>query len=112
MVGRPTITEFTSKEIIRAIESSKTESRKEWMLEIFKKAGDANNRNSTYQFWRQDNQPKELFSSGFTEQKLSYIHNNPVEAGIVEKAEEYLHSSARDYFEGKNIGLLQIEFLE
>jgi hypothetical protein len=35
-----------------------------------------------------------------------------VEAGIVEKAEEYLHSSARDYFEGKNIGLLQIEFLE
>ncbi|MBI3220581.1 MAG: hypothetical protein HYZ44_13790, partial [Bacteroidetes bacterium] len=38
------------------------------------------------------------------------IHNNPVEAGIVEKAEDYLYSSARDYFEGKNIGLLEIEF--
>jgi putative transposase len=32
-------------------------------------------------------------------QKLDYIHNNPVEAGIVEKAEEYLYSSARDYYD-------------
>ena len=29
---------------------------------------------------------------------LDYIHNNPVEAGIVEKAEDYLYSSARDYY--------------
>lgn len=71
------------------------------MLEIFKKAGAANSRNSTYQFWRQDNQQKELFSSEFTEQKINYIHHNPLEAGIVEKAEDYLYSSARDYFEGR-----------
>jgi hypothetical protein len=32
-------------------------------------------------------QPKELFSCGFTVQKLNYIHNNSVEAGIVDKAE-------------------------
>jgi hypothetical protein len=31
------------------------------------------------------------------DQKLNYIHNNPVEAGFVEKAEDYLYSSARDY---------------
>jgi hypothetical protein len=29
------------------------------------------------------------------------MHNNPVKAGIVEKAEEYLLSSARDYHFGK-----------
>lgn len=40
------------------------------------------------------------------------MHNNPVEAGIVEKAEEYVYSSARDYYEGKNVGLLEIEFLD
>jgi hypothetical protein len=34
-----------------------------------------------------------------------------VEAGIVDKAEEYLYSSARDYFYGKNVGLLEIELL-
>jgi len=62
------------------------------------KQGPPNNRNNTYQFWRQDNQPKELFSEGFANQKLNFIHNNPVEAGIVEKAEDYLYSIARDYF--------------
>jgi putative transposase len=68
--------------------------------------------NSTYQFWRQDNQPKELYGTRFTDQKMDYIHNNPVEAGLVEKAEEYVYSSARDYYEGKTVGLLEIEFLE
>ena len=32
--------------------------------------------------------------------KLSYIHNNPVKAGIVESAEEYKYSSARNYLHG------------
>lgn len=102
---------FTSKEIIKAIAVNPVESRRDWMLEIFKAAGDSNSRNSFYQFWRQDNHPKELFSANFTQQKLDYIHNNPVEAGIVEKAEEYVYSSAKDYYEGRNVGLIEIEFL-
>ncbi len=57
-----------------------------------KREGTKNSRNSNYQFWRQDNQPKECYSEQFTDQKLDYIHNNPVEAGIVDKAEEYLYS--------------------
>lgn len=102
---------FTSNQIIKAISENAKESRRGWMLEIFKKAGDANIRNTHYQFWRQDNQPKKLFSERFTNQQLDYIHNNPVEAGIVDKAEEYLYSSARDYYSGRNCGLLEIEFL-
>jgi len=97
---------------VKAIANSKAESRKEWMLEVFKRAGEKNSRNEQVQFWRQDNQPTELFSEDFTRQKMNYIHNNPVEAGIVIKAEEYLYSSARDYYEGKKVGLLEIEFLE
>jgi hypothetical protein len=31
--------------------------------------------------------------------------------GIVEKADEYIYSSARDYYYGKQCGLLKIEFL-
>ncbi len=34
-------------------------------------------------------------------QKLDYIHNNPVEAGFVIKAEECKCSSAIDYYGGK-----------
>ena len=102
---------FTSKQIIKAIEEHPGESRKDWMLKIFKQAGEQNSRNKNYQFWRQDNQPKELYSDHFTKQKIEYIHNNPVEAGIVEKAEEYLYSSARDYYNGQRCGLLMVEFL-
>ena len=102
---------FTGKKVIEAIVSNAQESRKEWMLRIFKDAGQANSRNTNYQFWRQDNQPKECYSPAFTIQKLNYIHNNPVEAGIVDKAEEYVYSSARDYHRKKNCGLLNIAFI-
>jgi putative transposase len=78
------------------------------MLAIFKEAGQKNSRNTDYQFWRQDNQPKELYSPAFTVQKLNYIHSNPVEAGLVENAEDYLYSSARNYVYGNNSGLIEI----
>ena len=59
---------FTSKQILKAIEEHQGESRKEWMLKIFAAAGEQNSRNTNYQFWRQDNQPKELYSEKFTSQ--------------------------------------------
>ena len=102
---------FTNKQIIAAIQNNAAESRKEWMLQIFKSEGERNSRNEGFQFWRQDNQPKECYSKSFTDQKLEYVHNNPVEAGLVDKAEEYLYSSARYYHHGKNVGLLLIEWL-
>ena len=43
-------------------------------------------------------------------QKLEYIHYNPVEAGFVTKEEDWLYSSAIDYNGGK--GLLEIIQLE
>ena len=102
---------FTSKQIIAAIENNQTESRREWMLKIFREQGEKNSRNKNYQFWRQDNQPQELYSPAFIFQKINYIHNNPVEAGIVERPEHYLYSSAKDYFHTKKCGLLDLVFL-
>ena len=78
------------------------------MLPFFRNAGEANSRNTEYQFWRQDNHPIELYSSAFIVQRITYIRQNPVRAGIVEKAEEYRYSSARDYFEGRKCGLIDI----
>ena len=101
---------FTSKQIIAAIQNNERESRKDWMLSIFKQQGEKNSRNSEYQFWRQDNHPEECYSPAFSVQKLAYIHNNPVTAGIVEKAEDYLYSSARSYQQKKD-GLLEVQFL-
>jgi REP element-mobilizing transposase RayT len=101
---------FTSKVIITAIESNKQESRRNWMLWIFRKAGEKNSRNNEYQFWQQDNRAMQLETVEFTLDKLTYLHNNPVKAGIVDKAEEYLLSSARDHYVGKG-GSLPIEHL-
>ena len=102
---------YTSKQIISAIIANPKESRKEWMLEIFKREGAKNSRNKEYQFWRQDNRPMELYSGSFIFQKMNYIHNNAVEAGIVERPEDYLYSSAKDYKLTKKCGLVDLVFL-
>lgn len=101
---------FTSKKILAAIENNPQESRKKWMLNMFGYAGANNNSNETYQFWQQDYHPIALDTPEKTRQRLSYLHENPVRAGIVWKAEEYKYSSAIDYYLDKP-GLLPIERL-
>jgi REP element-mobilizing transposase RayT len=100
---------FTSKQITRQIEDNTQESRKSWLLAIYKSAGEYNSNNTSYQFWRQDNKPIELYTPAVIKQKLEYIHDNPVEAGIVDNPEDYVYSSARDYAGIK--GLLDLTLL-
>lgn len=69
---------FTSKKVRAEIEQNGLESRKEWMLAMMKDAGDKNSNVKNYQFWQQHNQPIELWSDEVIEQKVDYIHNNPV----------------------------------
>jgi putative transposase len=88
----------TSAELKKTIQQHPGESRKEWMLWMMERAGKKNNQNSNFQLWRQDNHPIELFDRKILHQKLDYIHYNPVVAGIVDNPEDYLYSSARDYF--------------
>jgi REP element-mobilizing transposase RayT len=57
---------YTSKQIIAAIKNNQHESRRDWMLRIFREQGENNSRNKEYQFWRQDNQPMELYSPLFS----------------------------------------------
>jgi len=87
---------YTSKQLVIAIQNE-PESRKEWMLSIFGLAGKSNSNNKDFQVWKQDNHAVELYSNLFIIEKLDYIHNNPVRAGIVENPEDYLYSSARNY---------------
>jgi putative transposase len=101
------VRKFTSRQLIVAIQNNDTESRKDWMLIIFRKAGEINSRNKTYQFWRQDNGPKELYSPAFMAQKIDYVHYNSVVAGWVERPEHYLYSNARDYLTDK-LGMLPV----
>jgi hypothetical protein len=67
----------------------------------------ANSNNTHFQFWRQDNRPVQLVTTAVFEQKLNYLHNNPVAEGYVELAEEYVYCSA-PAIAGKQ-GLLNLE---
>ncbi len=100
---------YTSKALIKSISENPVESRREWMLWMFERAGKRNSNNVNYQFWQQNNQPIELSTPVIILQKLNYLHYNPVEAGFVEEESEYLYSSAKDYQDKK--GLLPIKFL-
>ena len=100
----------TSKAIVAAIEANSKESGRNWMLWIFKKAGEKNTRNQGHQFWQQDNHPVEISNLEMKKQKLNYLHENPVRAGIVRNAEHYIYSSANDYYTGKE-GLIKLEIL-
>ncbi|UXE67667.1 MAG: transposase [Chryseotalea sp. WA131a] len=91
------IKKFTSVKIIEAIKANPQESRKEWLVWLFERAGKKNSNNTRYQFWQQHNHPIELSTNEIIEQKLEYIHQNPVEAGIVLQPEDYLYSSAINY---------------
>ena len=80
------------------------------MLRLFEEHGRANSNNTKYQFWQQDNHPIELTTNEMMDQRLDYIHNNPVEAGIVEQPYEYIYSSAKDY--SGLVGLLPVTKIE
>ncbi|MCW3787842.1 hypothetical protein [Plebeiibacterium sediminum] len=73
-------------------------------MEQFEEAGKKLSNVNKYQFWRHDNKPIELWSNKAIDDKINYIHNNPVEGGFVYKLEEYVYSSAKDY--AGELGLL------
>ncbi|MDQ8005069.1 MAG: transposase [Pedobacter sp.] len=100
----------TSRTLRKAITEHPQESRKEWLLWMMERAGKQNSNNKDFQLWQQDNHPIELWDNYMMEQKLAYLHQNPVVSGFVSSAEDYVYSSARDYAGEK--GLLEIRFLE
>src|SRR5690606_37262090 len=100
---------FTATEILKHLQTE-PESRHEWILERFAKATQSHTRNKNFQFWQYGNHAEEIFTLKFMWDKLNYIHLNPVRAGIVEKGNQYLYSSAGNYSFGK--GLVDIEIAE
>ncbi|MCD4679860.1 MAG: transposase [Bacteroidales bacterium] len=87
---------YSSKVILKTVQET-TESRKKWILNQFAFAAKKHSRNTNYQLWTHENHAELIYSNKFIEQKLNYIHNNPVKKGIVEMPEDYLYSSARNY---------------
>jgi putative transposase len=99
---------FCTKEFIDAIETE-NESRRDWLLHMFRFFAKRTNQNKEFKIWTGDNHPEEITSRAFLVTKLNYIHQNPVRAGWVRNAEDYLYSSASNYATGQ--GLIEIDHL-
>lgn len=81
---------FTAKAVVKAIADNPQESRREWLLGLLQKP------DGSIQLWQHDLHPVWLRRTDIIQQKLRYIHRNPVEKGLVEEPHHYLYSSARD----------------
>lgn len=87
---------FTAKKIMEAIEDNPLESRKEWLMNQFAYYGSISPQKQEKQFWKHDNHPFYLYSNKMIQQKIDYIHFNPVEAGFVNQPQDWRLSSASD----------------
>ena len=86
---------FTSRRILDIVDNG-VESRRDWLKMVFAYHGKFKPKQNN-QVWTHENHAEVIYSSKFILQKINYIHENPVRAGIVEKLEDYLYSSARNY---------------
>lgn len=84
----------TARTIIQTLEKSESESRKEWILRLFKYYATNKKQNKVYSVWRKSNHPILLNNPHIYNRCKTYIHENPVKAGLVTNPASWLHSSA------------------
>lgn len=88
---------FTAKEIIANLK----EENKEWILHKFEFYKKAHKTESSFQIWQKGFHPVQISSEEVFEQKVNYIHYNPVRRGLVENPEDWKYSSAGCYSKNK-----------
>src|SRR5690606_38232273 len=95
------IKRYSSQQIQKAIESNAEESRKDWLLWMMVQAANKEKNVNKRMLWQHHNKPIELWSSTVIDQKVDYIHDNPVKAGYVTKPWHWKYSSATNYVNGQ-----------
>lgn len=93
--------------LIDAIINNPVESRKTYLLNKFEEEGKKSSSNNKFKFWEHENHPVLLDTTKIFDQKINYLHWNPVSAGFVTEPWHWLYSSAVDFFTDKK-GLLDI----
>ena len=84
---------FTARKSIDYYEMNKHLS----VLESLKEGKLAHRVDRPYQFWQEGNQPKRIHDMEMMQQKIAYIHQNPVKRGYVDEPTDWRYSSARNY---------------
>ena len=81
---------FTSHQFLKELRADESKELQHFKVERYSR---------DYQFWQRNSLPVELYSRSVLEQKLDYIHLNPLQAhwNLVSEPAEYLYSSASFY---------------
>jgi putative transposase len=83
------IKSYTAKKIIEKLKEEKRFS----ILTDLKKSKSEFKLQSEYQVWQEGFHPKMILGSEEFEQKMNYMHNNPVKRGLVESPGDWKYSS-------------------
>ena len=108
-VGEFTISEilrdlkkFTARAIVNKLEQGKSEVHME-VLKQFSEAGKLLKRITNFKVWQDGTMAKLVYSNKFLMEKLSYIHNNPVEYELCNTPWQYKLSYASNYIEKESL---------
>jgi REP element-mobilizing transposase RayT len=93
---------FTSKKIIQQIQNE-PESRREWLLKLFEYKAEESTKHKYFKFWQEGNHAIEVYTEKFVWDKINYIHNNPVRAGLVKNQWDWIYSSASYYQDEESV---------
>ncbi|WP_306547406.1 transposase [Desulfobulbus sp.] len=94
---------FTAARIIELLEQHKADQ----LLTRLRLTKPAHKIDRKYQFWQEGSHAEMIFSEPVMQEKLGYIHFNPVKRGYVDQPEHWRYSSARNYL-GQS-GLIEID---
>ena len=81
------------------------------LLQYFSSVAPREGRGNTFKIWESGSHPILIDNGDFLDQKLRYIHDNPVKKGYVEKPEHWKYSSARNYIMNDH-SIIKVELLE
>ena len=86
------------------------ESDNKRLLNYFSTAAKEITRGDEFTIWQRGSRPIGLITKKFFQQKLNYIHLNPVRKGYVLAPEHWKYSSARNYILNDQ-SILEIDFI-
>lgn len=103
---------FTTPEIIRVIEME-LDFRREWMMQRFEDFSKSLKKMEKFVVWQSCSSPLHIDCGQprLLMERIEHIHENPVRDRIVELPEQYVCSSARDYYAGMK-GLVKVTVIQ
>ena len=85
---------YTAKQILEILEH---DSRR-WIKLLMKFFKKPHKTKSIFQFWEEGSHPELIQGQKMFNQKVEYIHNNPVKRGLVLEDKDWYYSSARNLY--------------